>query len=110
VSWVHVTHPDTGGEGLVPDDADVLEAYTARGWVQSDAVPAHLDPNAPNTGAVAAEQVFAPTVDLGELPVDPPPLEAPAPGDAPLEAPAAPSGKAPKSTPAAAASVDTTGE
>lgn len=45
---VHLTHPDTGGETLCAADAAVL--LEARGWVVSDAIPAHLDPDAPNTG------------------------------------------------------------
>lgn len=50
--WVHATHPDTGGSALFPDDASVIVAQQARGWVISGAIPPELDPDAPNLGAL----------------------------------------------------------
>ena len=62
--FVHLTHPDLpGAETLVADDDSVLAHYAVRGWVPSPEVPAHLDPDAPNTGAPAAVDETAPAVD-----------------------------------------------
>ena len=46
--WVHLTHPETKGEQLVADSADVVAHLEARGWVRSAEVPAGYDPDAPN--------------------------------------------------------------
>jgi hypothetical protein len=83
---VHLTHPDLpGAEQLSPKDAVAL--WTSRGWVVSDAIPEHLDPDAPNRGDIA--------------PADVPAVE-PAPAEAPAEAP--------DTTEAAVAEVTTTNE
>ena len=42
---VHVTHPDLGAEALISAEPDVVALYVAKGWVVSDDVPAHLDPD-----------------------------------------------------------------
>lgn len=52
---VHVTHPDAGGEALIADDEAVVEHYRALGWVVSDEVPAHLDPDHQGDPDPAAE-------------------------------------------------------
>jgi hypothetical protein len=59
--WVHLTHPDIAGEQLVPDSDDVVEALQARGWVRSDAVPAHLDPD--DQGEPSAEPAPEPEAE-----------------------------------------------
>jgi len=115
--FVHLTHPATGGEQLAPDDASVVEHWTARGWVVSPEVPAHLDPDAPDTGTPAAvEAPFVPVPGpLDETPAAPAEaaLEAPAPvggdqgdGEQAPESPAPPA-KTPKS---AAPAAEQTGE
>lgn len=61
--WVHVTHPDTGGEALISAEPDVVALYEAKGWLVSDEVPAHLDPDHPGEPAPAAELAEAPADD-----------------------------------------------
>ena len=62
--FVHLTHPDLpGAETLVADDDSVLAHYAVRGWVPSPEVPAHLDPDAPNTGAPAVVEPAAAAVE-----------------------------------------------
>lgn len=75
--WVHLTHPDIGGEQLVPDSADVLEALAARGWVVSDAIPPELDADHQGEPEPAAP-VEAPADDPAPGPVD---NDDPAPAD-----------------------------
>lgn len=85
---VHLTHPDLpGAEQLSPKDAVAL--WTSRGWVVSDAIPEHLDADAPNRGDIATAPADAPAVE-----------------PAPAEATAA----APDTTEAAVAEVTTTNE
>lgn len=55
--WVHLTHPDTKGEQLVVDSADVVAHLEARGWVRSAVVPAAFDPDAPNVTDAASAVV-----------------------------------------------------
>lgn len=91
---VHLTHPDLEGSGfLSPVDAAAL--WTARGWVVSDAIPEHLDPDAPNRGDVALAS--APPADADAL------VDASAAEPAPVE-------PAPDTTEAAVAEVTTTNE
>ena len=65
--FVHVTH-ETLGEALIPDAEDVVAMYEGRGWVRSEAIPAHLDPDAPN--------VTTPVVEPAAVEPEPDPLEA----------------------------------
>ena len=53
---VHVSHPETGGEALVSAEPDVVALYEAKGWVVSDEVPAHLDPDAPDASPAEAPE------------------------------------------------------
>jgi hypothetical protein len=88
--WVHVTHPETGGQALIPDDEAVTAMYVGRGWDVSDQVPAELDPDAQDTGAVPAP---------------------PAPTEAPAEvAPEQPAAKPAKNTRTAGPADEKTGE
>ena len=79
---VHVTHPETGGEALISAEPDVVALYEAKGWVVSDEVPAHLDPDAPDASPAEApaepadepaEDSPAPAPD--ETPDDPAPAD-----------------------------------
>jgi hypothetical protein len=93
---VHLTHPDLpGAEHLSPKDA--VSLWTARGWVASDAVPEHLDPDAPNRGDVA----------LAADPQSAAPAAAPSTAEASAEAADTTD---PHSTEAAVAEVNTTKE
>lgn len=79
--WVHLTHPETGGEQLVADSVDVLAHLEARGWVRSPEVPVAFDPDAPNVtdepapavvepdAAPAAEDITPPTEAADAAPV-----------------------------------------
>ena len=51
MGWLYMRHPETGGASLIPDDSSVLEVHEAKGW-QRFAMPAELDPDAPNLGAI----------------------------------------------------------
>ena len=76
--FVHVTHPELGGDGvLVPDDESVVALYAARGWVLSPEVPAAFDPDAPNTGAPVEQVADAPVEQAPAAPVEAPKTPAP---------------------------------
>jgi hypothetical protein len=114
--FVHMTHPGIDGETLVPDDASVVEAFEAKGWIRSEGIPEHLDPDAPNTGRMAQAPILTPSVAEAE----PPPPAAATPPDPvttdpavteteePAPTPGPGSSRVP--TPAPAAGDDTTGE
>lgn len=67
--WVHVTHPGTGGDALIPDDEHVRAMYEARGWKVSPEIPAHLDPDAPDAATPAAPPATDPAAE--PAPADP---------------------------------------
>lgn len=116
MQFVHMTHPDTGGETLVPDDESVLETFEAKGWVRSETVPEHLDPDAPNTGRMAQAPILTPSVAEAEPapPPVPPDPETASPAVPETEEPAPATGGPGSSrvppTRAPAAGDDTTGE
>ena len=64
--WVYLEHPDITGGCQVPDDPDVIAAHEGRGWVVKP-TPVELDPDAPNTGALPANEFLA---GLAEEPED----------------------------------------
>lgn len=51
MGWQYMKHPDIALGQRFPDDPDVIAAQEARGWVRHS-MPAALDPDSPNTGAI----------------------------------------------------------
>lgn len=63
--WMYLVHPETGGAQVAPDNPGVLEHFEARGW-ERHVMPAELDPNAPDTGAVyETERILSEDEALG---------------------------------------------
>jgi hypothetical protein len=58
MGWVYMVHADHQGGAKFPDDASVIGAQEARGWVRYT-MPPELDPDAPNLTGVTAQAAEA---------------------------------------------------